>query len=254
MIIASACAVGTGAIDDLNGLADLCACRSSELWFHVDGAIGAVARCSTRLRPLFAGLERADSVGFDLHKWLFVPYECGCILIRDGQLHRSTFAPPAPAYMTPVKGGIAPGEGETFFSDYGMELSRSMKSLKVWMMFKAHGLEKLARILEQNVDQAQYFASLVVQHPDELELLAKVQLNIVCFRYLTSGHADLNELNKRILIQIQERGVAIVSTLVIDGSVFAMRMCISNHRTRRADLDTFLQQLLSIGRELSTAS
>lgn len=246
--------MGTGAIDDLNGLADICARRPNDLWFHVDGAIGAVACCSTRLQPLFVGLERADSLAFDLHKWLFVPYECGCLLVRDGRLHRSTFASPPASYLSLMDGGIAPSHGETFFSDYGFELSRSMKSLKVWMTFKTYGLEKFARILEQNVDQAQYFASLVRQHQNELELLATGPLSIVCFRYLSPDRLKLNELNKRILVQIQERGVAIVSPMFLDGKVFALRMCITNHRTTRADLDAFLQQLIEIGRELSGLS
>lgn len=214
----------------------------------MDGAIGAVACCSTRLQPLFAGLERADSLAFDLHKWLFVPYECGCLLVRDGQLHRSSFASPPASYMTLLDGGIAPSEGETFFSDYGFELSRSMKSLKVWMTFKTYGLERFAGILEQNVDLAQYFAALLREHENELELLATGPLSIVCFRYLSVERVNLNELNKRILVEIQERGVAIVSPMLLDGKTFALRMCITNHRTRRHDLDAFLQQLIDIGR------
>ena len=183
-VVGSAGTVGTGAIDDLPGLADLCAHRPSELWFHVDGAIGAVVRCSTRLRPLFAGFERADSLAFDLHKLLSVPYECGCVLIRNGQLHRSTFVQPAVSYLTPMDGGIAPSQGEYFFSDYGLEMSRNTKAIKVWMTLKTYGIERFGRIMEQIVDQAKYFADLVQQHPNEFELLAKVTLNVVCFRYV----------------------------------------------------------------------
>ncbi|CAF1091485.1 unnamed protein product [Rotaria sordida] len=183
-IVGSAGTVGTGAIDDLQGLADLCARRPNDLWFHVDGAIGAVACCSPRLRPLFTGLERADSIAFDLHKWLFIPYECGCILVRDGQLHRSTFAQPTVSYLTLMDGGITPSEGEYFFSDYGLELSRNTKAIKVWMTLKTYGIERFGRIMEQNVDQALYFAHLIEQHSNEVELLAKVTLNIVCFRYI----------------------------------------------------------------------
>jgi glutamate/tyrosine decarboxylase-like PLP-dependent enzyme len=251
-VVGSAGTVGTGAIDDLRGLADLCALNPSDLWFHVDGAIGAVARCSTRLRPLFAGLERADSIAFDLHKWLFVPYECGCILVRDGEMHRSTFAQPPAYYLALMDGGITPREGEFFFSDYTLELSRSMKSLKVWMTLKAYGIEKLGQIMEQNVDQAQYFIELIQQHHTEMEVLATGSLNIVCFRYRLDGiNSDtLNKLNKRLLVLIQERGIAVVSPYVINSDTFAMRMCIMNHRTKRSDLDWFLEKLLEIGHEL----
>ncbi|CAF1480952.1 unnamed protein product [Adineta steineri] len=255
-IVGSAGTVGTGAIDDLEGLADLCASHPENLWFHVDGAIGAVARCSTRLRPLFIGLERADSLAFDLHKWLFVPYECGCILIRDGQLHRSTFAQPPASYLTLLDGGITPSHGEVYFSDYGLELSRNTKAIKVWMTLKTYGIERFGRIMEQNVDQALYFARLIEQNSNELELMAKTTLNIVCFRYIVhrSNSIDqqpmLNELNKRLLVLIQERGIAVVSPFVIGPNTFALRMCITNHRTKLSDMETFLQQFIKLAREL----
>ncbi|CAF2847622.1 unnamed protein product [Rotaria sp. Silwood2] len=183
-IVGSAGTIGTGAIDDLQGLADLCTSRPNDLWFHVDGATGAVLRCSTRFRSSLAGMERADSLAFDLHKWLFVPYECGCILVRDGQLHRSAFAQAPPSYLALMEGGIAPSHGEIFFGDYALELSRNMKALKVWMTLKTYGIEKIGKIMEQNVDQAKYFGSLIQKHSNEFELLANVTLNIVCFRYI----------------------------------------------------------------------
>ncbi|CAF3500181.1 unnamed protein product [Rotaria socialis] len=255
-IVGSAGTVGTGAIDDLQGLADICARRPNDLWFHVDGAIGAVACCSRRLRPLFTGLERADSIAFDLHKWLSVPYECGCILVRDGELHRSTFVQPTVSYLTLMDGGITPSEGEHFFSDYGLELSRNTKAVKVWMTLKTYGIERFGRIMEQNVDQALYFAHLIEQHSNQFELLAKVTLNIVCFRYIVrqSNTIDendmLNKFNKRLLTMIQERGIAIVSPFVIGTNTFALRMCITNHRTRLTDMDKFIEQMIQVAREL----
>ncbi|CAF3670016.1 unnamed protein product [Rotaria socialis] len=257
VIVGSAGTVGTGAIDDLNGLADLCARHPNDLWFHIDGAIGAVACCSALLRPLFIGLERADSIAFDLHKWLFVPYECGCILIRDGDLHRAALGQSA-SYLSLMDGGVTPSTGAMFFSDYGLELARSMKSLKVWMTFKTYGLETFSRIIEQNIDQAKYFVSLVQQHSDELELLSTGPLNIVCFRYIVphlnnvDAETTMNNFNKQLLVTIQERGIAVVSTFVIDNNVFALRMCITNHRTKRSDLDLFLEQLLAVAHELLT--
>ncbi|UJR34433.1 hypothetical protein I4U23_021840 [Adineta vaga] len=251
-VVGSAGTVGTGAIDDLQGLADLCAHNPNDMWFHVDGAIGAVARCSTRLRPLFAGLERADSIAFDLHKWLFVPYECGCILVRDGAMHRSTFAQPPASYMGRTEDKVTSPEEEIVFSDYTLELSRSMKSLKVWMTLKAYGIEKLGQIMEQNVDQIQYFIELIQQHHTELEVLATGSLNIVCFRYRLDGIDldTLNKLNTALMLIIAGRGIGFVSPYVINSDTFVMRMCIMNHRTKWADLDLFLEKVLDIGREL----
>ncbi|CAF1292441.1 unnamed protein product [Rotaria sp. Silwood1] len=258
-IVGSAGTVTTGAIDDLKGLADICARRPNDLWFHIDGAIGAVARCSKRLRPLFNGFEHADSIAFDLHKWLFVPYECGCILIRHGQLHKSTFTQPAASYLTLMDGGITPSEGEVFFSDYGLELSRGMKSLKVWMTLKTYGIEKLGQIMEQNVDQVKYLVRLIEQHSNKFEVLATGPLNIVCFRCIVSRSNDidlemLNKLNKQLLVTIQERGIAVVSPIAIDNHKFALRMCITNHRTKISDMDKFMEQLIQLADELLNLS
>jgi glutamate/tyrosine decarboxylase-like PLP-dependent enzyme len=254
-IVGTAGTVGTGSIDDFQSIADLCATRPNDLWFHIDGAIGAVARCSKRLRPLLNGFERADSIAFDLHKWLFVPYECGCILIRNGQLHKSTFCQPPASYLTLMDGGITPSEGEVFFSDYGLELSRNMKSLKVWMTLKTYGIEKFGQIMEQNVDQAKYFVKLIEQHSDQFEVLATGPLNIVCFRYIVS-HLNvidldiLNKLNKQLLVTVQERGIAVVSPIVINNEKFALRMCITNHRTKMSDMDWFMEQLIQLTNEM----
>ena len=254
-VVGSAGTVGTGAIDNLQGLADICAHRPNDLWFHIDGAIGAVARCSDRLRPLFTGFEHADSIAFDLHKWLFVPYECGCILIRDGQLHKSTFSQPPASYLTLMDGGLTPSKGAVFFSDYGLELSRNMKSLKVWMTLKTYGMKKFGQIMEQNVDQVKYFAKLIEQHSDQFEVLATGPLNIICFRYIVSRSSVidleiLNKLNKQILVTVQERGIAVVSPFVIGNDIFALRMCITNHRTKLSDMDMFIEQLILIADEL----
>ncbi|CAF1446068.1 unnamed protein product, partial [Adineta steineri] len=198
-IVGTAGTTGTGAIDDLQGLADLCGSRSQELWLHIDGALGAVACFSSRLKPLFAGLERADSLAFDLHKWLSVPYECGCILIRDGHLHKSTFVHHIGSYLTLMDGGLAPITGELFFSDYGLELSRNMKSLKVWMTLKTYGFEQLGHIMEQNVDQAMHFANLIKQHLNDLELLNTAEIEWNVYR----DHNELTLIYKKDGIELQ---------------------------------------------------
>lgn len=158
-----------------------------------------------------------------------------------------------------MDGGITPSEGEVFFSDYGLELSRGMKSLKVWMTLKTYGIEKFGLIMEQNVDQTKYFIKLIEQHSNEFEVLATGPLNIVCFRYIISrlnpiDLSVLNKLNKQILVDIQERGIAVVSPIVIDNDKFALRMCITNHRTRISDMDRFMEQLIHLTDELLNSS
>lgn len=248
------CVVGTlgttntGAIDDLRALAQIC--REEGLWFHVDGAFGAIAALSPALRPLTQGMVEADSLAFDLHKWLSVPHEAGCILVKDEAAHRTTFSL-TPDYLMKMKRGLA--AGAPWFSDYGLELSRGFKALKVWMLFKAEGIDKLGRMAEKNVVQAQYLARLV-DGSAELERLAPVSLNIVCFRYVVPGMDDeaLNDLNKELLLRLHESGTAVVSYTLINGR-YALRAANVNHRSRQEDFDTLVEVVLRLGRELVSA-
>ena len=244
-IVGNAGTVNTGATDDLRALAKLC--RDEALWFHVDGAFGALAALVPDLRPLVAGLEEADSVAFDLHKWMYLPYEVGCTLVRDQQAHRATFAL-TPAYLASFDRGIAAGGFP--FAERGVQLSRGFRALKVWMSFKTHGLDMFAQLIHQNVRQAHYLAGLVTKHP-RLELLAPAPLNVVCFRYVVPGADDatLNEMNKEILLRTQESGLAIPSQTVLDGR-FAIRVAITNHRSRREDFDLLVRSVVDTGAAL----
>ena len=244
-IIGTAGTVNTGASDDLTALAALC--RAERLWFHVDGAFGALAYLSDALRPQVAGLEQADSVGFDLHKWGSLPIECACVLVRDAETHRAAFSANA-SYLAPTTRGVI--AGGLPFADRGLDLTRGFKALKVWMSFKADGVDKLVRIIEQNVAQTRYLAECVEADPD-LELLAPAPLNIVCFRYAPRGldAAALDALNAELLIRLQETGVAVPSGTVIGGR-YAIRVANVNHRTRRSDLEALIEGVLRIGREL----
>jgi glutamate/tyrosine decarboxylase-like PLP-dependent enzyme len=244
-VVGSAGTVNTGAIDDLAALADLC--EREGLWFHVDGAFGALAALSPRLRPLLNGLERADSLGFDLHKWLSAPYDVGCILVRDGTAHRNAFVSPQ-SYLERLERGV--GAGDRWATDYGPELSRGFRALTLWLTLKAYGADAFARQIEQNVAQACYLASLVDEAPN-LELLAPVSLNIVCFRFSAPGLDDnaLDALNREVLMRLQEGGLAVLSSTKIGGR-FALRAAIVNHRSQRADFDLLIDEVCRLGHEL----
>jgi aromatic-L-amino-acid/L-tryptophan decarboxylase len=244
-IVGNAGTVNTGATDDLRALAALS--RDVGAWFHVDGAFGALAALVPELKPLVAGLGEADSVAFDLHKWLYMPYEVGCTLVRDQQAHRATFNV-TPAYLAAFDRGIAAGGFP--FAERGVQLSRGFRALKVWMSFKTHGADVFAQLIHQNVRQAHYLAGLVTKHP-RLELLAPVPLNVVCFRFVVPGADDatLNALNKEILLRIQESGLAIPSHTILNGR-FAIRVAITNHRSRREDFDLLVRAVAETGAQL----
>jgi len=244
-VIGTAGTINTGAIDDLKGLAQFC--RRERLWFHVDGAIGAVATLAPRNGRLLAGIEMADSVALDLHKWLHVPFEAGCILVRDRRAHRAAFAL-TPEYLAHAARGLA--SGADWYSEYGVQLSRGFRALKVWLAFKEHGLDKYGRLIDQNIAQAARLAALVRATP-ELELMAPESLNIVCFRYRGGGGSpeQLNALNQELLIRLHEGGKVAPSYTTLGGN-YCLRAAIANHRTRTSDLTILIDEVLRMGREL----
>lgn len=244
-VIGSAGTVNSGAVDDLDALADLC--QEEDLWFHVDGAIGAVGVLSETVRPLLRGMERADSVALDLHKWLHIPFEAGCALVRNPEAHRRTFSL-VPEYLEHGDRGIA-GE-DLWFSHYGLQLSRHFRALKVWMTIKEHGLERLGRMITRNVDQARYLGRLIDRQPD-LHLLAPITLDIVCFRFDPGGLDEpaLEALNHEILLRLQEEGTAAPSDTRLGGR-YCLRVAVANHRTKNEDLDLLVPEVLRLGRGL----
>jgi aromatic-L-amino-acid decarboxylase len=244
-IIGSGGTVNTGAVDDLTALADIC--QRDGLWFHVDGAIGAIGMLAENVRPRLAGIERADSVALDLHKWMHVPFEAGVALIRYGDAHLKTFSV-TPEYLEHGSRGLA--GGQRWFSDYGLQLSRHFRALKVWMTIKEHGLERLGRMMARNVEQAHYLAGLIAADPS-LELVAPVGLDIVCYRFNPGGLDDarLNALNGEILIRLQEQGIAAPSSTRLNGR-FCIRVAIANYRSTLADFDLLARETVRIGREI----
>jgi glutamate/tyrosine decarboxylase-like PLP-dependent enzyme len=244
-VIGSAGTINTGAIDDLNALADLC--QREDLWFHIDGAIGAVAVLAENVKPQLSGIERADSIALDLHKWMHMPFEAGCILVRHDDAHRRTFSL-TPDYLAHETRGLA--AGQLWFSDYGVQLSRQFRALKVWMSIKEHGLERFGRMIARNVEQAHYFGQLVEKEPS-LELLAPIGLDIVCFRFNPGGMDDeqLNALNKEILMQLHEQGIAAPSYTTLQGR-YCLRIAIANHRSVQDDFDVLAREVTRLGHEL----
>jgi aromatic-L-amino-acid decarboxylase len=245
-VIGNAGTVNTGATDDLQALASIC--REEDLWFHVDGAFGAFAALAPSLRASVAGMEQADSIAVDLHKWGYLPFEVGLALVRHPEVHRATFATSS-SYLDATPRGIVAGGFP--FADLGVQLSRGFRALKVWMSLKAHGSDAWGRLVEQNVAQARHLRDRVLAEP-RLELLAPVPLNVVCFRYVAPGldAAALDAVNEEILLRIQERGIAVPSSTVLGGR-FALRVAITNHRSRLEDFDLFVDAVLSIGAELT---
>lgn len=247
-IIGTAGTVNTGAIDDLRALAVLAA--EEDLWFHVDGCIGALSALAPENRSLVAGIERAHSVALDPHKWLHAPFEAGCALVRDAVAHRNAFAV-TPEYLESTPRGLASGQ---WLHDYGLQTSRGFRALKIWMSLKEHGIEKFGRLIDQNIAQAGYLTELI-RVEAALELTAPTTINIVCFRHRLDGASEeqLKSFNTEIMLRLQEEGIAAVSDTTVHGQ-HCLRVAITNHRTRRDDLDLLLRETLRIGAEIKTAA
>ena len=241
-IAGTAGTVDIGAIDDLAALAEIA--RRAGIWFHVDGAFGALAMLAPDIAPRLRGIERADSIAFDFHKWGQVPYDAGFALVRDGALHYNTFASPA-AYLKREARGMA--AGSPWPCDFGPDLSRGFRALKAWFTIKVYGSEKLGQVISNTCALAQYMKRRIEATP-MLELLAPVALNIVCFRYRCE---DADRVNADILVALQESGIAAPSSTFISGH-FAIRAAIVNHRTNKSDIDTLINATIKFGEAHTT--
>jgi aromatic-L-amino-acid/L-tryptophan decarboxylase len=243
-VVANIGTVNTGAIDALYKIYWVC-CKQN-LWMHVDGAFGALLNLLPEYKDRLNCLEFADSIAFDLHKWMSIPYEAGVVLIRDADMHRKTFSL-QPDYISNNERGIAAGPELT--SNFGFELSRNFKALKVWMSLKEHGIEKFIRLIRQNITQAKYLTTLIEQS-DVLELTAPTSTNIVCFRFNPGkDDVDLNALNKEILMQLQESGIAAPSYTKLNGN-YCLRVANVNHRSVLKDFDILVNEVIKIGHQL----
>ncbi|NTU97640.1 MAG: amino acid decarboxylase [Chlorobiaceae bacterium] len=232
-IIGTAGSVDTGFFDNLHSLADFCS--SEKIWFHIDGAFGAWVRLAgDPWKKLANGIERADSLAFDFHKWMFVQYDCGAVLIRQSQIHRQTFAS-RPAYLEGQDAGL--GGGEPWYCDYGIDLSRNFRALKVWSALKTYGSGELGKAITRTCELAFYMATLI-ENSGELQLSAPVISNICCFSAVieTMAEAETDRLNLQIVRNLQMNGDVVFSTTKLAGRV-SIRAALVNHRTCNADIE-----------------
>jgi aromatic-L-amino-acid/L-tryptophan decarboxylase len=243
LIVGTAGTVNTGAIDPLGDLSAIA--KRHNLWFHVDGALGALALLSPLLQPRFLGIELADSVALDFHKLAHVPYDAGFLIVRDGKMHKGTFASEA-TYLARAASGLA--AGQTWPSDLGPDLSRGFRALKTWFTFQVHGADKIGRSIETACQNARYLGGCL-ERSVHFELRAAISLNIVCFG-LKSGWPDA--ANQSIVVDLQNRGLAAPSMTTISGRP-VIRAAIVNHRTTRADLDQFAAMLEDAARRVAGA-
>lgn len=242
-IAGTAGSADVGAIDNLQAIAKLCS--REKLWFHVDGAYGALGMLSPDIAPRLHGIARADSIAFDFHKWGQVPYDAGFLLVRDGKLHQDSFASPA-AYLKREARGMA--AGSPWPCDFGPDLSRGFRALKTWFTITVYGAEKLGQVISNTCTLAQYLKQRIEAEP-QLELLAPVALNIVCFRYRS---ADANRINADLVVALQESGIAAPSTTTLNGQL-AIRAAIVNHRTSASDIDALIAATLALGKQIANS-
>lgn len=243
-IAGTAGSVDVGAIDNLNELANIA--QQEQLWFHIDGAFGSLGMLSPEIAPRLIGIERADSIAFDFHKWLQVPYDAGFILVRDSAAHEAAFTTPASYLRREAKGLAA---GSPWPCDFGPDLSRGFCALKTWFTLQVYGTDHLGKMINHTCELGQYLKTCISANP-KLELLAPVALNIVCFRYIAKQSDDVDKLNANIVVELQESGISAPSTTIINKQL-AIRAAIVNHRTNYTDIDALINAVISIGDRLS---
>ncbi len=246
-VVGNAGTVNTGSIDDLTGIYSIC--KEEGLWMHVDGAFGALAKLVDEYKEVLKPMELADSVTFDLHKWMYFPFGIGCLLVKDRKLHKQSFAVDV-NYLFKHERGLA--AGPEIIADYGIEMSRGFKSLQVWMALQHHGIDKYAQLIRQNIALAQYLTHLIDGTP-ALERMAPVALNVVCFRFNTRHDSEqqINWVNQELLMQLQESGVAAPSYTILHGK-YCLRVAVINHRSVKEDMDILVNKVLEIGSNLAS--
>jgi len=248
-VVANAGTVNTGAVDPLAEIREIA--NRFQLWMHVDGSYGALAILAKSARELFAGIERADSVALDPHKWLYLPVDVGCVIYRDPEIVHAAFA--HEAEYTRIIGQEA---DEAFaFWDYGPELSRRFRALKVWMLLKGVGVDALSEAIENNLACARHLESMV-RASDDFEMAAPVELSIFCFRHMPAqlrneSPKTIDAFNERLLVALQRDGSSYLSNATLGGR-FALRGCVLNYRTTLHDIEILLDDLRRVAKSLAS--
>jgi glutamate/tyrosine decarboxylase-like PLP-dependent enzyme len=242
-VCANAGATNTGAVDPLAEIGALC--RQQAAWFHVDAAYGGFSVLTPRGRELLRGIESADSITLDPHKWLFQPYETGCLMVRDGDLMEAAFHV-LPEYLQDTR----MGRRQVNFADRGLQLTRAFRALRVWMSIETFGTRAHAHAIETAIQLAAR-AGDRVESSACLELLSPPSLGIVCFRFRPGPgwEGDLNTLNARLQERINREGAAMMSSTRLAGE-YALRLCILNYRSSWEDVESTLERIEEIGEEL----
>jgi aromatic-L-amino-acid decarboxylase len=234
-VAASAGTVNTGAIDPLDRIADLC--HQENLWFHIDAAYGGVGILAEQVKQWFTGIERADSLGIDPAKWMYIPVECGCAIARDKQAMRDTFSV-VPPYLHDDR-------QLPWFSEFGPQQTRGFRALKLWLAIKHIGLEGYRRLITHDINLAERLREKI-QSRSDFELVAAGPLSITCFRYVPSDSADLEAVNRSILEIVQNKGDVYLTSTELNGE-FVLRANIMNFRTTEPDLDFLLDTIAQAG-------
>jgi aromatic-L-amino-acid/L-tryptophan decarboxylase len=239
-LIGIAGTTNTGAVDDLNALASIA--EKNKIWYHVDAAYGGPAARVESVKDLFTGMEKADSVVINPHKWLYVPFEAACILVKEPEKLRRTFSH-LPDYLK----SDDTGDGRTDQMEYQLPLTKSFKSLKVWMTLKAYGAKRLTDTIQNDIDHAKYLADLV-RDSDDFELLAPVPLSITCFRYAPPGLGEkyVERLNQNLISQTEKDGRIFLTGTRLHGKT-ALRTCFINPRTTMKDVELILEVIRELG-------
>lgn len=232
-VASSAGTVNVGSIDPLDALADLC--EREDLWFHIDGAYGGFGILAEQTAGMFKGIERADSVAIDPHKWLYIPVECGCTIVRDAQAMRDAFSL-VPAYLRDDR-------SLPWFSEFGIQQTRGFRALKLWMVMQQIGLDGYKQLISHDIAMAKTLQAKIRARTD-FELVTAGPLSVTCFRYAPANAPDVEALNRKLVPILQASGEAFLTGTELNGQ-FVLRACVVNFRTTEADLDRLLDAIVA---------
>ncbi len=246
-LIGNAGTVNTGAIDDLEALAEVA--QKYGLWYHIDGAYGALAGILDSLKDEYKGMERADSIAIDFHKWLYVPFEGGCTLVRSWDKLRRTYFKKA-AYLDTE---LANDGNRLEYNEHYFQLSRNSKAFKVWMTIKAYGMERIKAMIQKDIDLTNYLNELI-NNAEDFELVTDSKLAVSCFRYVgqMTSKSEITEFNRRLMPELEKDGRVFIMGTTLKGE-YAIRACFINHRKTKASTEYLLEVIRDVAQKTETS-